>query len=284
MADYAVTGKKGTGKSLFCIGVIRDALRQGKRVATNLDVHLEHLLAPGNKATYTRIPDRPTVEDFEALGRGQPGVNEDDNGLIILDETSTFFGARQFGDKARQPMLDWLVHSRKYGWDVYYIMQGLAQVDKVIRDTQIEYHVTVKRTDKWPIPIITPLGRAIGFNIRFPKLHFGLIKYGTDLNALLIERKWYRGRDLYPAYDTQQVFLDRDHPQAVGLHSRLSAYHVKGRYLGWWAMNKPVMMAGLMLGLLLGNLTGAYFGFQAGKPKPETNATLNIDDSVKATG
>lgn len=231
MSDYAITGRKGAGKSLFAIGVIRDALAAKKRVATNLDVFLDHLVSPTNRQTLIRLPDRPTADDFEAIGRGQEGPVEDENGIIVLDETSTFFNSRQFGDKERQPMLDWLVHSRKLGWDVYYICQGLEQIDKQLRATMIEYHISVKRTDKWPIPFLTSLAKLIGLDLRFPKMHIGIVKHGVDRDSMIVDRRFYRARDLFNAYDTQQLFLDRNHPKACGLHSVLSAYHIKGRYL-----------------------------------------------------
>lgn len=285
MADYAITGKKGSGKSLFAVGLVRDALRSGKRVATNLNVHLDKLLPPTSKSTYIRLPDRPTVADFEALGRGQAGVVEDDNGIILLDETSSFFNSRSFGDKARQPMLDWLIHSRKHGWDVYYIMQGLAQIDKQIRETQIEYHVPVGRTDKWAIPLISPLFKLVGLNVRFPKLHYGTIRQGIDAHAVFCERKWYRGIDLYSAYETQQIFLDREHPLAVGMYSALSAYHLKGRHMGYWELNKHLLFAGLAMGLILGLVAGLVGGYLYGRPVKQDHAVLtNIDQSVKVKG
>lgn len=231
MADYAVTGKKGGGKTLFAIGTIRDALKAGKRVATNVDVYLQHVLPPSSKMTLLRLPDRPNAADLEAIGRGQDGVIEEENGIIVLDETSTFFNARAFGDRERQPLLDWLVHSRKYGWDVYYICQGLEQIDKQLRTTMIEYHIGVKRTDKWPIPIITPLLKIFGLDVRFPKLHIGIVKHGVERDSLTVERRVYRAKDLFPAYDTQQLFLDRHHPKASGLYTVLSPWHIKGRYL-----------------------------------------------------
>lgn len=283
MADYAITGKKGTGKSLFAVGLIRDALRAGKRVATNLDIYPEAFGRPLCKAVIARLPDRPTVDDFEALGRGQDGVCEDDNGIIVLDETSTFFGSRQFGDKSRQPMLDWLVHSRKYGWDVYYIMQGLAQVDKQIRDTQIEYHIGVLRTDKWPIPVVTPVAAMLGFTVRWPKLHIGVVKYGTAHDALRIDRKWYRGRDLYRAYDTQQVFVDREHPKAVGLHSVLSSWHVKGRYMSWWQRTKPALAGAAIMGAVAGVIVGGGVVYAVQKA-PEVKGAPPVDESRKVIG
>ena len=231
MSDYAITGRKGSGKSLFAVGVIRDALLAGKRVATNLDVYPDRLLGLTNKATLLRLPDRPTVADLEAIGRGQETPVEENNGVIVLDETSTFFNSRQFGDKERQPMLDWLVHSRKLGWDVYYICQGLEQIDKQLRTTMIEYHISVKRTDKWPIPFVTPLAKLVGLNVRFPKMHIGIVKHGVDRDSLVVDRRFYRAKDLFPAYDTQQLFMDRDHPKATGLYTVLSAWHVRGRHL-----------------------------------------------------
>jgi hypothetical protein len=231
MSDYAITGKKGSGKTLFAVGVVRDALLAGKTVATNLDIYLDNLLPPTHRATFLRLPDKPTAADFELIGRGQAGCVEEDNGVLLLDETSTFFNSRAFGDKERQPLLDWLVHSRKLGWDVYYICQGLEQIDKQLRTTMIEYHVGVKKTDKWPIPIITPLASLIGLNVRFPRMHIGIIKHGVDKDSLTVDRKFYRAKEFYSAYDTQQLFMERNHPKACGLHTVLSAYHIKGRYL-----------------------------------------------------
>lgn len=231
MTDFAVTGKKRSGKGLFCVGLIRDLLKQGRRVATNMDINLAAILPPHSKATIYRLPDCPTVADFEAIGFGNDEVDDEKNGAIILDESSKFFNARSWNDKTRQPMLDWLIHSGKYGWDVYYQMQGLSQVDKQLRDTQVEYQIMVKRMDKWPIPFVTPLAKAFGLNVRFPKMHVGVIKHGTDLHAMIVDRKFYKAKDLYAGYDTRQIFLDRDHPQAVGLHTVLSPWHVRGRYL-----------------------------------------------------
>jgi len=231
MSDYLITGRKGTGKSLYAIGVIRSALEKQKRVATNLNVRLEHICKPSSRQTIIRIPDRPTAEDMEALGRGQPGVVESDNGVIVIDECSTFLGARTWGDKERQPLLDWLVHSRKYGWDVYYIAQGVEQLDKMIRTTLVEYHVSVKRTDKWPIPFVTSFVKTLtGVELHLPSMSVGTVRYGVHPDSLVLWRDWYRSKALYPAYDTQQVFLDRSHPEAVGMCSMLSAWHVHGRH------------------------------------------------------
>jgi hypothetical protein len=233
MTDFAVTGKKRSGKGLFCAGLIRDCLVSGRRVATNMDIFPESMLGPLNKATFYRLPDCPSIADLEAIGKGNDIVDDDRNGIIILDEASKYFNARTYADKDRQAMLDWLIHSGKLGWDVYYQMQGLVQVDKQLRETQIEFHVPVKCTKSWPIPFVTSLASIIGLTIRFPKMHIGIYKQGVERDSMVVDRKWYRAKDLYNAYDTRQVFLDRTHPDACGLHTVLSPWHTVGRHLAW---------------------------------------------------
>jgi hypothetical protein len=234
MADYVVTGKKGSGKTLFCTGIIRDALIEHRRVATNIDVRMEHLCIPMSRQTIIRLPDRPTVQDMLAIGYGAPEeeFDEDKNGVIVLDEASHFLNARSWGDKDRQPLIDWLTLSRKYNWNTYFLCQGLGQIDKQIRDALVEYHVAVKRTDRWSIPVITSLTKPfVKGGVRFPKLHIGIVKHGMDRDSLKIDTIFYRGKDLFHCYNTKQKLVDRDHPQSVGLSTMLSAWHIHGRYL-----------------------------------------------------
>lgn len=231
MADYLITGKKGSGKSLAAVGRIRDALIAGKKVATNLNIDLEQLCLPTSKKTIIRLPDYPSIEDMELIGRGQEGKNEEDNGLIVLDECAAWLNARSWGDKQRQPLLDWFIHSRKLGWDTMFIAQGPAQIDKQVRDTLVEFHVPCKRMDRLAIPFITPLTKFLGFKINPPKLHVGIVKYGVSHDAMVVDRWYYRAKDLYNAYDTEQRFLPPDHPKACAIHTVLSPWHTKGRYM-----------------------------------------------------
>lgn len=231
MTDFAVTGKKRSGKGLFCAALICETIQAGKRVATNMDIYLENVFGPFSRHTYLRLPDCPTADDMEAIGKGNDEIDDSRNGIIVLDEASKYFNARAFGDKSRQPLLDWLIHSGKLGWDVYYQMQGLSQVDKQLRETQVEYHVSIKRTDRWPIPGVTQLSKLIGLDIRFPRMHIGTYRHGVDQGALVVDRKFYRAHQYYKAYDTRQVFLDRTHPDACGLHTVLSPWHIIGRHI-----------------------------------------------------
>jgi hypothetical protein len=68
----------------------------------------------------------------------------------------------------------------------------------------------------------------------------GLVKYGTDINSLVVDRWWYRAHDLYEAYDTRQVFRDPEIVTVngqqvavphVGVHTVLSPWYLKGRFM-----------------------------------------------------
>lgn len=238
MADYLVTGKKGNGKSLVCVGRIRDALRAGKLVATNLDIYLYPMLGPWHSsARLIRLPDKPTRADLDIIGYGSeqarmadmdlagdgvPLLDETTNGLLVLDELGTWMNSRTYADKDREGVLNWFVHSRKLGWDTYLIAQGPAQIDKQIRETQVEYHVPCRRMDKIKIG-----------GVKLPRIHLGFVKYGLDRESIVSERWLYRGNDLFRCYNTYQKFRP---VVDFGPYSLLPPWQARGRYLklGFW--------------------------------------------------
>lgn len=227
MSDYLVTGKKGNGKSLVVVGLIRDALTKGLRVATNLDIFAEHLL-PLNvrKMDLIRLPDRPTVEDMKALGKGADVLDESKYGMIALDEMATWMNARNWADKTRQDLLDWFVHSRKERWNTFFICQGIDQIDKQIRSSLMDHHVICRRLDKMRIPMIGAFTKAVlGVEIRPPKVHVAKVRFGMEHNAMVTDTWTYRGHGLYKAYDTEQVFRD-NYPH--GIHCMLPPWHLQG--------------------------------------------------------
>lgn len=231
MTDYIVTGKKRNGKSLVVIGKIRDALLSGKRVATNLNIHVEHLLPAGTRnLNLIRLPDYPSLEDMEALGFGYDGdsINEDRNGIIALDEMAQWMNAREFTDRSRMPLLKWFTESGKKRWDCYFICQGLDQLDKQFRTTLADHHVICKRLDKLRIPFLGPISKhVLGTEIRPPKLHHATVKFGMDANALKVDTWTYRGVSLYRGYDTEQRF---DPSYSHGSFCYLSPWHLVGRH------------------------------------------------------
>ena len=214
MAIYLIQGKLGTGKSKFAVRKMQEALRAKKRVATNLDVNLERLVPEMPRASVVRVPDKPTAADLDACGHGNAeSYDEERNGVMVLDELGSWLNSRSFQDKERQPVIDWLIHARKHGWDVYFICQNVQQIDKQVRESLCEYCISCMRLDKVQIPGLGWMG------FRFPRMHVAQTRLGFPPNHITVDRDVFRGDDLHAAYDTRQVFRS-NYPH--GVHSVIS--------------------------------------------------------------
>lgn len=224
MAVYVVQGKLGTGKSKFAVGKIREALLAGRRCASNLDLYLDGLMPANSRASVIRVPDKPTAAMLDMIGHGNPDTyDEDRNGVLVLDELASWLNARQFQDKNRAGLIDWLVHARKKGWDVYLIVQHADMIDKQVRVALAEYMIRCVRADKIRIPIV---GQFMGAKGKLPRMHIAKISL-ADVPGVTIDQEWFRGDYLHAGYDTRQIF--RDDPEGAPF-SYLSAWHLKGRH------------------------------------------------------
>lgn len=263
MAVYFVTGKLGSGKTLVSIGKIRDKLWAGCKVATNVDINLHKLVNPDSKgATLYRIPDKPTLEDLHAIGKGNDSYDEAKNGLLVLDECGTWFNSRSWGDKSRQDVINWFLHARKLGWDIIFLVQDISIVDKQAREALAEHVVYCRRLDRVGIPFLSALLRLARINLKLPRLHLAIVKYGHQQSSMVLERWLYAGRDLYQAYDTKQAFSDHyEHKTYQVLPPyyshyryrtpRTPEYYMKLTRIYWKRFSRPVVFtAGLLLGVL----------------------------------
>lgn len=271
MSVYIVTGKLGAGKSLVAVGKIQEALRRGKRVATNIDIYPEALRHKNCRATVLRLPDKPTAEHLAAIGTGDGRpeddtyYNEDDFGILVLDELGTWLNARAWGDKERGPVLDWFIHARKKRWHVFLLVQDVSLLDAQARSALCEHLVICKRLDRmkipWPFLMIAffivwmlsawwvgfvalgiwsafqqvwqfKFGRKFGL----PRMHIANVHYGDNRTAMIAERWWFRGSDLFKGYRTGQVFAEDViywNGQRVDMrapYTVLSSWHLRGRY------------------------------------------------------
>lgn len=255
MAVYAITGKLGGGKGKAAIQRLREYLRQGKRVATNCDVFLEHLMPKHSRATVIRVPDKPTANDLYAIGSGNKfidfvpvmsfkpdggyafqapepkllkGFDEMHNGALILDECGSWLNTRTFNEAGRAEMLEWCIHARKYGWDVFFITQNIGQIDKQLRESLFEYVVRLNRLDRMKVPVVSSLIKGMTAGMAsgsLPRLHIGVVRLGSSPDALVADRWVFRGDDLNNAYNTTQVFSST-YPHAI--HSLLPNWHREG--------------------------------------------------------
>jgi len=142
-------------------------------------------------------------------------------------------------------MLDWFVHSRKLGWNSYFLCQNQVQIDKQVREALVEFEVKCRRLDRLKIPFLGSLLRSISGGLisgNLPKMHVATVMY----EGIKSDRWWYKGADLYKAYDPRQKFREAtpDDPRSYCL---LSPWHLVGRhqqpgwlarFLTWWK-SKP---------------------------------------------
>jgi hypothetical protein len=230
MPAYVITGKLGAGKSLVAVSRIQHYILQGRKVATNVNLFPEHLtnnLWAKNCEIY-RIPNKPTAADLNALPLGHDLDSPDDNrnGCLVLDECGTWFNSRSWNDKGRAEVIEWFRNARKKRWDIFFIIQDVAVMDSQARDSFAEHVVYCRRFDRFKIPLLHHFG------IKPPKLHMGLVKYGSEATSPTVDRWMYRGEYLYDAYDTEQQFTANDEIQ--GLATVLPPYYTHGRYISKW--------------------------------------------------
>jgi hypothetical protein len=255
MAVYAITGKLGSGKGKAAIDQIRRYLRAGKRVATNCDVFLDHLMADRDRSSVIRVPDKPSAVDLYMIGSGNrfvqfdplithdrdgmsavapspkllTGFDESHNGALVLDECGSWLNTRNFQDKGRAELLEWAIHARKYGWDIFFIMQNISQVDKQLRDSLLEYVVRLNRLDRMKVPFVSSALRLLTAGATdgsMPRMHIGVVRLGSSPDGIVADRWMFRGDDLNRAYNTTQVFSDT-YPH--GTHCLLSSWHLSAR-------------------------------------------------------
>jgi len=206
---YLVTGRLGGGKTLCSVGRLVEYLERGSPVASNLDIDLSKLTDRIKSPRVIRIPDRPSASDLECLGKAHDTPDEANNGLLLLDECGVIFNAREWNDKGRQGVVDWLLHSRKLGWDVLLIVQAPSLLDKQIREALCEMHVICRRLDRLKVPFLGAIGKALTFGLwsgKMPRVHLASVRYGMGLDSVHAETWVYRGNDLFGMYDTRQRF------------------------------------------------------------------------------
>lgn len=214
-----VTGKLGSGKSLFSIAHAWKYYRQGRRVVANfpIDFSSKSHTAKSLRNSVLVLPDLPSPSDLHAIGIG--GDTEHTAGLLIIDEAARWLNSRDWGDKNRKDVIDWLLHSRKLGWDVMLIVQTHEMLDKQVRAGLMEYHTVCRRLD-----------RVKFFGIRLPHVHLATTYYGLKTESSnsppKADKLWYYPKEWGQYYDTRALFK-----HSTGSYSLLSRWHLIARYL-----------------------------------------------------
>lgn len=225
---YVITGHLGSGKSLLAIRIAHDYLKAGKKVASNITLNLDKLMPEASRLTATKLPYIPTAEHLNLLGSAYEGAYDEEKfGLLILDEAGTWLNSRDWNDKDRRGLFQWITHARKLGWDVALIVQDFEALDSQIRRSVTEVHVKCSRTDRIKLPFIP---------VTAPKFHIATARYQSPSGSIF--KRWTaRGDDYYDAYNTREaVKQEITYTEAGPIDARapftmLSAWHLRGRYL-----------------------------------------------------
>lgn len=288
-----IAGKRGSGKTLGALSMMRKYLASGRTVATNLNIFIENLVPAYVETRFYRLADHPTSSDLELLPLGNPylfrdeagevqmhpGFTEKKNGLLVLDEVSTFLNSRDWQGTDRHKVLAWLVQSRKFGWDLLLITQHANQIDKQVREALIELQGTVRRMDRIQVPLLSMIWKYFTNEpLHFPRIHFLALRYGFDSHAPIADRWFWRGTDDYKAYDTLQKISPITGQQ--GVSTMLSAYDIKGKRMNKWDLRRQMAAGGLVIGFMLG-FGGGWFG---GRYQLPEIVAETVDEAVTVKG
>ena len=137
------TGFVGSGKS-YCatkLGLASADPKLGKKtVIANYPIKpKKKLLSFFKKNKYNqprwiyKSNEKLTVKFLVELSKKNGWLNKESQALLIFDEASIKFNSRTYYDKDRLDWINFLRQSRKLGYDVIFITQDRASIDKQIR-------------------------------------------------------------------------------------------------------------------------------------------------------
>jgi hypothetical protein len=208
MPGWIIQGVRGEGKSLAAVAKIKEYMLRGRPVATNLNLFLDKFLPEDNEARAYRLPDHPRLCDFQMLPPAyDPKYKKEDmNGLLVLDELGTWLNSRNWNDKGRLEMLNWLFLSRKDHWDLILLAQDYEMIDSQVRTTLCDFLVQASRLDRQRIPYLSGIMKSLGLSGFMPRVHRYHVFYGMSLQTNPVDTWTFTGRDFYDGYDTNQRF------------------------------------------------------------------------------
>lgn len=232
MSTDLLYGQPGTGKSTLATGMALDYLRAGRRVVANFPIDAAPAsMRPGGplaNAVVEVLPSRPSFQHIKALGVGwckdEWKGREEFAGLLLIDEAGPWLDSRKWQDSDRPKIIDWLLHSRKRGWDIVLIAQSPALVDKQVREAVVEGYARCRRTDRMRLPVL---------NIKLPRMHIAVSRYGMGSNDPVLRRWFYRGGLEHKCFQSYALF-DVEDEEEKGWYSTLPARITKWKGKTSW--------------------------------------------------
>lgn len=140
MAITLMSGTPGSGKSLHAVAEGLDWLKLGRNLITNfpLDWHKKLKKIKGDYQFWKNSEITPKHLIEYAKEHHKPTVRAQT--LLIIDEASIMFNARDFGRKDRMEWINFLSNHRHFNFEIILIAQNDKMLDKQIRGL-IEYDI-----------------------------------------------------------------------------------------------------------------------------------------------
>jgi len=193
-----VVGKKGSGKTYYCVMKAVEALMAGDVLVTNIKLHWERVVAYAKKQGVTLHPGNYRFVDTEEIV-ARPLCILDAlaaKSTLVLDEAHLMFDSREYA-KTKQTaggFQAFLTQGRKLEVDTYLITQAAANLDsRMCR--QGTYFLDVSNFRHMPL-----LGALL-------PLPISLVRTKDGKGNVLLRDWWWRPGWVKGLYDTRQKFL-----------------------------------------------------------------------------
>jgi len=257
-----VTGKKGAGKTMYCVQRGVEALMSGDVLVTNIQLNWEEVVKYAKKRGVELVRDNYRFLSMDEI-MANPMVILDrlaSKSTLVLDEAHLVFDSREYA-KTKQTaggFQAFLRQGRKVEVDAYLITQASANLDsRMVR--QGTYHIDLSNWHHFPV-----LGQVLPFP-------FTLIKTRDSSGFVLAREWWWRPRSLHRLYDTRQRFLGLN----LGGAPPVAVQGARRRKL-------PYSMGLIAVGLALVLGSRGYEFLKGGKQEPVVVAPVAGAESVPA--
>lgn len=212
-----VQGPPGSGKTLYAVQLVYEALRDGKEVYTNVTFcpSWPALMAGRGWRKWAWTEDaiyqaalrlRPNLVAITSVSDLPTNVAPEGSRLVVVDEAQLEYNCRDSANRG-STWLRWFSQSRKAGCDVVLIAQDHQMIDKQLR-LLAEQLITCWSLKRLSVPLLVftlPIGQIVTWLVgplfyrRCTFIGMKGLTLWRDISAV--------PRDIARLYDTTQMYL-----------------------------------------------------------------------------
>lgn len=202
---YLYSGTPGSGKSMDVSKVIFDTLRfKNKYVVTNIKINLELFSEKKRKKYFYFDFNNNNINDLINISKDYFSNFSKDKKMresrivFIIDEAQMFFNTRNWNSSNRADWNKFFTIHRHLGYDIIFVCQYDAMLDKQIRYL-IEYEYIHRK-------VLNMGWRGLVLYLLTFGRRFIIIKYWYPMKQVMSKSFIYCNRKLFKLYDTFDNF------------------------------------------------------------------------------